>query len=198
MTEQEFGPIRNEYGAWVLYTKGGTFVLHALLCLFGPSIQNIPSQGPMSDHNIIIHQTTGNMRIDSLVLQFFLDVWGPFPTETGCSTLISLAACRNSKNLSIEMLPKAWEGPGEKEDEDSSGGKNAWANILFISPQWKLSVGYSMLTARHSWSWDICHKKKKKSCLLSCQNWAWANEVCASGVPERDAWTKSNCTFLRS
>ena len=66
MTEQEFGPIRNEYGAWVLYTKGGTFVLHALLCLFGPSIQNIPSQGPMSDHNIIIHQTTGNMRIDRL------------------------------------------------------------------------------------------------------------------------------------
>ena len=46
VTEQEFGSIRNDCGAWILYTKGGTFVLQAFLCLFRPSIQNIPSRGP--------------------------------------------------------------------------------------------------------------------------------------------------------
>ena len=93
------------------------------------------------------------------------------------------------------MPPKAWEGPGGKE-EDSSGGKNVWANILFISPQWKLSVGYSMLQQDRLGPEMPVIRKKEVSSVLS--KLGLANEVCASGDHEREVWTKSNCILIRS
>lgn len=68
-----------------------------------------------------------------------------------------------------------------------------YAFIPCENPQWAMPC-YS----KTDFSLRYLSLEKKKRRLQSCQNWAWANEVCASGVPERDVRTRSNCSLLRS
>lgn len=69
--------------------------------------------------------------------------------------------------------------------------------LIFIDPQGKPAVGYAMLQ-QDKFGLEISFTRKKKRCFQFCQDWAWTNEGCSSGVPETHVETKSVYGSLRS